>query len=81
MKAKMVALRWRDSARTTGWRNRDSDYGITMVDSVGFLVSKSRKRISISTSLDRGGDYLDILSIPRKAIVKIQHVKLRRVKR
>lgn len=67
-KFRFVRLRWMDAASSRGWRDKQ-DAGMTTVESIGFLVAESTQDVSISTSLDSGGKYVDILSIPRAAIL------------
>lgn len=75
-KPRVVEIEWVDAASARGWcrakEATDEDGGLSRVFSVGFLVAQDKQSVSISTSRDCGGKFVDILSIPRAAITKMK---------
>jgi hypothetical protein len=70
-------VKWRDSAAMRGWRPMDDPghTAVAEVTSVGWIVSKTPKTITITTSISDSGSVMDALSIPREAVTKMVRLK------
>ena len=72
---KVAIIEWADAASARGWATEkaatEEDSGLSLVISIGILVAQDKQSVSISTSLDQGGKFVDILSIPRAGISRI----------
>lgn len=67
----LVRLTWLDSASSHGWLEKcEINRQPTKVHSAGFIVSESKKSITISTSYYKEGRFMDPLTIPKCCIVK-----------
>lgn len=73
---KIVEVEWLDAASGRGWCTAaqavGEDSGLSHVTSIGFLVAQDKLSVSISTSWDDGGKFMDVLSIPRAAITEMK---------
>jgi len=77
MKNKIIYIEWIDSISRQGWEDLDGDYDITLIKSIGYLVSENEKCISITTSLDLKFEMaVNIVVIPKSAIKKRKFVKI-----
>ena len=68
-----VIVEWMDSCEKHGWTNVKDAASKTRIVSVGLLVKKNKKEITISTSYCRAfGTVCSPLTIPRTAITKMK---------
>lgn len=74
MKYPIARVKWRDSATTRGWRSKDEG-GISVIESIGFLLRSTKDVVVLTTSIDEGGGVLDPIAIPRSAIQKLTYRK------
>lgn len=65
---------WLDSAAPVGWKHPDYPFEVAAVESVGFLIEKTPKQVTITTSVSDEGNVMDPLSIPRAAITKMKRL-------
>ena len=82
MTKQLAYVEWVDSAAIQGWQHESEvsreDYEPSVIKSVGFIVSESKKHITITTSISDTDCCMDPLTIPKCAVVKLK--KVRRVK-
>ena len=72
-----VIVEWWDSCEKHGWTDVNGAASRTRIVSVGLLVKKTKKTITITTTYcPEFGNVLSPLTIPRASIVKMK--KLRR---
>ena len=70
---KIELIDWHDSCSHYGWKDGDTKFSTATCQSVGFLHSEDKQRVTIA--LNRGTDghtqpWGDLISIPKSAIVK-----------
>lgn len=70
-------VKWRDSAATRGWRSIDdpAHNEVAEITSIGWLVGKTSKTLTITTSISGGGNVMDALSIPVECVTKMERLK------
>ncbi len=78
MKDKLVYLEWDDSSTQKGWRSKNRiDMSSHRIKTIGYLILEEKHRIAVTSSIDGDeDDYLDILTIPKTAILKRRNIKL-----
>ena len=64
---KLVSFEWIDSSTTFGWQPPEKNETV-VIRSVGWLVNKTPKTITISSSQSKYGKFLDQVNVPRFAI-------------
>ena len=75
MKYKMVHVDWIDSHGANGWGQKvDEDFDLSC-QTVGFLLKKSKDRISIAQSTSNQGSIADVIQIPMIAVKKIKYLR------
>ena len=70
----LVYLEWIDSSSTRGWWDAEKDE-TALVYSVGWLVNKTKRTITISTSRSETNKFADQMNIPLAAIRKYRVIK------
>ena len=70
-KTRPVEIHWVDSTSTSGWNVKPG--ACMRCVSVGHLLKKTKKRISICQNRSRHGDG-DIMEIPRVAVTKFRRL-------
>lgn len=76
-KKKVVSVVWVDAATNGGWKQPSMHtVGTSRIESVGYLVGDHDDYIEITTSISETGSCMDILSIPKAAILKRRRLKL-----
>ena len=70
---KIVYVEWEDSSTTFGWHEEHDDEPL-VIQSVGILVREGKKSVTLSTSRAVNGDYVDQITIPRRAIRTMRKV-------
>ena len=75
---KAVFVVWIDSATNGGWVYPGTlqDGGVSRIESVGWLVGDHKDYIEITTSVSDANRGLDIISIPKVAILKRRSVNI-----
>lgn len=69
-------IEWIDSHGLTGWHGlKDLDHSFIRITSIGLLVQQDDDKVVITTSVSEAGDVIDVLAIPRVAIVKMSKTK------
>ena len=69
-----VYVEWEDSSTTYGWHNPERDETST-IRSVGILVFKTPKTLTLTTSESQHGRVVDQINIPIRCIRKMRRVK------
>lgn len=70
---KYVVITWLDSSQKHGWTHRNDAPSACEIRSVGLLVQKTKKIVTIATSYCQEFDsFISPLSIPRSAITKMK---------
>lgn len=73
---KVVYIKWVDSAATHGWlRPEEVGKHSTECYSVGFLVDKNKKTVTIAQSLMDENMLGEFLTIPKVCIISMREVK------
>lgn len=71
---KLVRINWVDSAlpADNGWRLRDDVEGITpgRMSSVGYVISETKRHVTIAAHVSSGGCVYGVLTIPKVAVTK-----------
>ena len=78
MKVHRVEVLWADAAGHPGWFTPEevADVDLAVIQSIGFLVTKSAKVIRIGMSFNQAsGDVGDILTIPRCTVLKMRRIR------
>lgn len=70
---KAVRISWEDSATVDGWKNVPC-VDIGDIESVGYVIATDKRGIAISTSVTDQAGFIDPLSIPWGAIVRIKEL-------
>lgn len=65
---------WVDSAAPAGWTRPDYAFEVATIESVGFLIEKTPKQVTITTSVSDEGHVMNPLSIPVAAITKMKRL-------
>ena len=71
---KILYIEWWDSSRTPGWNDAHTGAPMLCV-SVGMLVHRDKKWITISASYNGGTQYCDQMTIPMSAVKKIRRIE------
>ena len=74
---KIVQVDWVDSSVLTGWQTREEIENLkdSLIHSIGFLVSLTKDAVTVSASYStETHKFADAMTIPRKAILKIQYL-------
>ena len=71
---KLVYIEWIDASSSLGWGNPDKD-DTTTIRSTGWLVNKTKKTITLSTSQSEQGKFLDQINIPMSSMTKYRVLK------
>ncbi len=71
----VIYVEWEDSESNYGWRE-PLDGDIAPIRSIGVLVQRDKRTLTISTSKTEYGKYVDQLSIPMCSVKKIRKVKI-----
>ena len=80
MKDKMVRVSWVDANSFSGWIRREeaeSELKPGRFTSVGFLIRRSKKRVTIAGSQGCGKTG-DTLTIPTGCILKVEELEVKR---
>ena len=73
-KPQAVYVEWEDSCTTRGWCAGEKDE-TSIIRSVGLLVSKTKKSITLTTSESSSGNVLDQIAIPLVSVRKFRKLK------
>jgi len=80
-KYKPVYVEWDDSHVTSSWQNSEErDYPLCPIETLGWLIKKDRRSISVAQSwdTDNHGYTCDVITIPRGCIRKIQEINIKK---
>jgi hypothetical protein len=74
MKHKIVEITWEDIASHQGWSPLSEHLaaGTALCFSVGYLIRKDKKQVTILQSVCQDGDVTESLCIPRAVIQRIR---------
>lgn len=77
-KWKLKRVRWVDSATSAGWQvSKREIYAPVECETVGFVIADDKESISISATIaDVAHDTVDVITIPKCAIRKIEKLDL-----
>lgn len=77
-KLPIAAIDWIDSQSTRGWYkfNPQEDRDPCNIHSVGLIVDECKQSVSLSTSVSKNGNHMDVVTIPRVAIVKLKKSRM-----
>lgn len=68
-------VKWRDSSAVRGWNRITTDqHGVSIITSIGWLLRRTKKEITITTSVTYDGSCMDPLTIPLEAVVKLSRL-------
>lgn len=71
----VVVLQWEDAAGRADW-DEDAPTPATMVANVcGFLIERSRTRVTVGLERFQGGRWRDVLTIPRSLVRHMEVLK------
>ena len=74
-----VHVRWWDAASNSqGWapvQGYTHGTGLMAVETLGFLIKKSRKEVQVALSLDEAGKVSEAIAIPRACVRSIKRVR------
>ena len=71
---KLVYIEWLDASSSLGWHYLDKE-GTSLICSTGWLINKTKKTVTISSSYNDSGKFLDQLHIPACVIKKYRVLK------
>ena len=74
----MVYLEWDDSSTEYGWQT--DDHVILKpwkIKTIGYLVKENRTHIAITSSIGETGNKVDVLTIPKAALLKRKNIRLK----
>ena len=73
-----VLIRWLDATTDHGWTDPDSPLDLGTVTTVGFLLRKTRRYITVAHTMAEEGDECNgRISIPRKWVLEIRELDLK----
>ncbi len=81
---KVVLLEWMDSEAAGGWQRIDNiadDVKCCGIITIGFLVKENSDTVAVTTSISTNGGAVDILYIPKVAIVERLDIDYERIKK
>lgn len=70
-----VEVTWEDSARTIGWNRPDENEGVSTIRSVGLLVSRDKRGVTLTVAHADSGRLLDPLTIPAASVKRVRRLK------
>jgi hypothetical protein len=74
---KLVYIEWVDSESIRGWEKFEGSIDRLLVcKSVGILVNDGKRDLTISTTVDLNGNFLDMLNIPKVSVRKVKYFKV-----
>ena len=69
-------VKWRDSSSLRGWRAiNDHQHETATITSVGWLIRKTPKTITLTTGISECGNVVDAIAIPIPAVTKMTKLK------
>ena len=73
----IVKIEWEDSCAITGWHNQGKfeDYDVSPCRTVGYLLGKDKKKITVLQSISNSPSFCEALTIPRGNVKKITYLK------
>lgn len=71
-----IYVEWIDSSTRHGWQEPKTDWDLRCW-TLGFLVSESDESVTVSSTVEAGGNVCDQITIPRAAITLLQDVSWR----
>lgn len=74
-KRPLVLVDWLDSHIRAGWRDDHDEGQPAVCRSVGWLVAKDRRRITLVQSLANNGEAADSITIPRAAVTRMRTLR------
>jgi hypothetical protein len=74
-KLKAYSFTWVDASSDAGWKNA-GEVGVHDCFALGYLVKETKDTISICGSVSDDGEYLGVISVPRKWVTKKKRVRL-----
>lgn len=75
MKRKVVVVKWNDAASTSSWTEEHYILvapGLLYITTVGMLVRKTKKVITVALNYDEQGKLADCISIPANTVTSFK---------
>ncbi len=74
-KYKIARVTWVDSYTTARWQEPiPNEEASDVIESVGIEVQRTKRSITISTSISKWGNFMDQITIPMCAIHKVSYL-------
>ena len=75
--APVVEVKWRDACSRGGWRDVSHTHHDRplCVTSVGYLLHKDKRRVTLALSLAANDDVGDTLTVPRSWILRVRTLR------
>jgi hypothetical protein len=67
----IVHVTWTDTCTVSEWISKHEDAELESIESVGWLWYEDEHVIKIAQSVDSGGKYCDVTTIPKSIITKM----------
>ena len=68
-----VRVSWYDSIALNGWRYSTEGLGKAgRIQTIGYVAHNTNEAVSITSSIGKSGGFLDPISIPWKAVEKLE---------
>lgn len=74
-RSSIVQVDWKDAASVSGWRKNDTEPGLANCTSIGFLLNREPRHITLAGSLSNDDHHGDAISIPRAWIQRIKVIR------
>ena len=77
VKFSIIEIKWRDACSHYGWRSIDNHRAnkLSVCQTVGYLLKKDSKSITLAQSIDDSGSTTESIVIPKAGIVKMKTLK------
>jgi hypothetical protein len=72
----IVKVTWADSASSPGWQSKQHDWhSCSNCCSVGFIIKRNKRELSIAQSWSDSGNVADVITIPMRSIKNIKKME------
>ena len=71
----ILRVKWEDSCSNAAWASQEwheKNASPSACESIGYLVTRNKKQISLAQSISSTGNITDVISIPRQCATSIE---------
>jgi len=70
-----VIVTWIDSSAFRGWQSMDAGHEASTITSIGWVLSKTKDLVVISSCISDTGNVRDALAIPMCSVISMKKLK------